>query len=201
MSARREFTLNTLLPSFEISNLNRPIDINQELKTDIAIIDFGSGMGSHTLDLAKNNPQVGVLAIEVHTVGLLEVVAAATELELTNICTHHGDGIDVVKNWLKPESIAEVHILFPDPWPKARHNKRRLMSNMFIDITLRVLVPGGRILFVTDDGSYFESATASLVANPKVQVQFDDWEIPLTTYHQRALRLNHKIAQLSATKI
>jgi tRNA G46 methylase TrmB len=68
-------------------------------------------------------------------------------------------------------------------------------------MTLKLLSPGGRILFVTDDESYFDSAKTSLLANDEVEVNFEDWEVPLTTYHQRALRLNHKIGQLSATKI
>jgi len=167
----------------------------------MAIVDFGSGMGLHALNLARNNPEVGVLAIDVHTVGLLEVAQGATELNLPNIRTHHGDGMDVFKDWLRPESIQEVHVLFPDPWPKARHNKRRLMNNLFTSMTLKLLSPGGRILFVTDDESYFESAKTSLLANDQVEVNFEDWEVPLTTYHQRALRLNHTIGQLSATKI
>jgi tRNA (guanine-N7-)-methyltransferase len=201
MSARRELTLNNLLPNFEISNFARPIDLNHEMKTDMAIVDFGSGMGLHALNLARNNPEVGVLAIDVHTVGLLEVAQGATESNLPNIRTHHGDGMDVFKDWLRPESIQEVHVLFPDPWPKARHNKRRLMNNLFTSMTLKLLSPGGRILFVTDDESYFESAKTSLLANDQVEVNFEDWEVPLTTYHQRALRLNHTIGQLSATKI
>lgn len=201
MSARRELTLSSLLPEFEISRLDRPIDINVELKTNIAIVDFGSGMGSHTLKLATENPDVGVLAIDVHTVGLLEIAQAATESTLTNICTHHGDGIDVFKDWLAPESIQEIHVLFPDPWPKARHNKRRLITNAFLGFAVNLLSPGGRIIFATDDEHYFDSARSIFLAKNDLKVEFEDWEVPLTTYHQRALRLNHKISQLSATKI
>lgn len=200
MSARRELALETLLPKFEISGLERPIDLGRILKTDTAIVDFGSGMGTHSLNLATNSSHAAVLAIDVHTVGLLAVAETATELNLGNIRTHHGDGMDVFKAMLKPESIQEVHILFPDPWPKARHHKRRLINPSFLDMTLKVLKTGGRIIFVTDDESYFDSATTCFMSNERLSVTFEDWEVPLTTYHQRAKRLNHKISQLSAQK-
>lgn len=200
MSARRELSLNQLLPKFEVADLDRPIDLTKVLDRDFIVIDFGSGMGLHSLELTQSSSSVGVLAIDVHTVGLIAVVDAATELKLSNIRTHHGDGLDVLKNWLLPESIAEVHVLFPDPWPKARHHKRRLITPLFLDLTLQVLKPGGRLVFVTDDESYFESATTSIAEHAKFEVAFNDWEIPLTTYHQRAIRLGHRISQLSARK-
>ena len=200
MSASREQSLNQLLPRFEIADLDRPIDLTKVLNKDFIVIDFGSGMGLHALGLAQTNPSAGVLAIDVHTVGLIAVVDAATDLMLSNIRTHHGDGLDVFKDWLLPESIAEVHVLFPDPWPKARHHKRRLITPLFLDLTFQVLKPGGRLVFVTDDESYFESATTSIAEHAKFEVKFDDWEIPVTTYHKRAIRLGHKISQLSAYK-
>jgi tRNA (guanine-N7-)-methyltransferase len=200
MSASREQSLLQLLPQFEIADLDRPIDLTNVLNKDFIVIDFGSGMGLHALGLAQTSAGVGVLAIDVHTVGLIAVVDKATELNLSNIRTHHGDGLDVFKDWLLPESISEVHVLFPDPWPKARHHKRRLITPLFLDTTFQVLKRGGRLVFVTDDESYFESATSRIAEHARFDVAFDDWEIPLTTYHKRAIRLGHKISQLSAYK-
>lgn len=165
------------------------------------IVDFGSGMGLHTLELAIRNPEVGVLAIDVHTVGLLAIVETATELNLTNIQTHHGDGIDVFKDWLKPSSIDEVHILFPDPWPKARQNKRRLINRQFLTLAFALLKPHGRIIFATDNDEYFAAATAVFTEFKEFDVVFNDWDVPMTTYHLRALSLNHNISQLSAYRI
>ena len=199
MSASRERTLRELLPNFEISGLERPIDLAKVFNREMVIVDFGSGMGLHALSLASSSPDVGVLAIDVHTVGLLAIAETATEQELTDLRTHHGDGMDVFTDWLKPESITEVHVLFPDPWPKARHHKRRLISQLFLDQVFALLKPGGRLVFVTDDESYFESASAAITAH-KFKVIQSDWDIPMTTYHQRAVRLGHKISQLSAYK-
>ena len=199
MSASRERTLRELLPNFEISGLERPIDLVKVFNQEKVIVDFGSGMGFHALSLATSSPDVGVLAIDVHTVGLLAIAETATEQNLSNLRTHHGDGMDVFKDWLKSESISEVHVLFPDPWPKARHHKRRLISDHFLDQVFALLKPGGRMVFVTDDESYFKSASA-IIRDHKFQVIEADWEVPVTTYHQRALRLGHKISQLSAYK-
>jgi tRNA (guanine-N7-)-methyltransferase len=199
MSARREFALTELLPKLEISNLDKPIDLAEVLTKDFSILDFGCGMGAHTLGLAQQNPNVGVLAIDVHTVGLLSIAESVAEHGLINIRTHHGDGMDVFADWLKPESITEVHVLFPDPWPKARHHKRRLISQLFLDQVFVLLKPGGRLVLVTDDESYFESASAAITAH-KYQVVEGDWAVPMTTYHQRAVRLGHKVSQLSAYK-
>jgi tRNA (guanine-N7-)-methyltransferase len=199
MSASRERTLRELLPKFEILGLERPIDLAKVLNRESVIVDFGSGMGLHALSLASSSPNVGVLAIDVHTVGLLAIAETATEQELTNLRTHHGDGMDVFADWLKPESITEVHVLFPDPWPKARHHKRRLISELFLDQVFALLKPGGRMVFVTDDESYFASAAAA-ISGHKYQVVEGDWDVPMTTYHQRAVRLGHKVSQLSAYK-
>ena len=200
MSAQREHSLRQLLPKFEITNLERPVDLSKVLDKDFIVLDFGSGMGTHTLQLAQTDPSVGVLAIDVHTVGLITVVDTATELGLSNIRTHHGDGLDVLKEMLLPESVDEIHVLFPDPWPKARHHKRRLITPLFLDLAVRVLKPKGRLVFVTDDESYFESAASTIASFEGFDVVFNDWEIPMTTYHQRAIRLGHKISQLSARK-
>lgn len=200
MSARREFALTKLLPKFEISGLERPMDLAVVLKSDFVVIDFGSGMGDHTLSLASNNANLGVLAIDVHTVGLLAIAESATEQELANVRTHHGDGMDVFKDWLTSGTIDEIHILFPDPWPKARHHKRRLINQQFLEMAIRILKPTGRIVFVTDAEDYFASAKEIIKDFDKFTVTLDDWEVPVTNYHQRAVRLNHKVSQLSARK-
>jgi tRNA (guanine-N7-)-methyltransferase len=200
MSARREFALTELLPKYEISDLSRPISLQQVLNTEFVIIDFGSGMGDHTLSLVTENPNLGVLAIDVHTVGLLQIAEEANRHGLVNVRTHHGDGMDVFKSWLAPESVDEIHILFPDPWPKARHHKRRLISPLFLGMAHSLLKPTGRIVFVTDAEDYFESAKLTIEEFGKFKLSQNDWDIPVTNYHQRALRLNHKVSQLSARK-
>ena len=201
MSARRDHALNVLLPPMEIIDLPRPIDLREILGLPDVIIDFGSGMGDHTVALAQAQPEIGILAIDVHTAGLCEVAQTAHELALSNIRIHHGDGIDVLRDWLLPNTISEVHILFPDPWPKIRHNKRRLIQQDFLNSVSNALRPDGLVRFVTDDVSYFKHATLAFEDNPNFVTADQQWEIPLTTYHKRALRLGHTISQQSFKKL
>ena len=201
MSARRDFALNTLLPPLEIGNLPRPVDLRETFDLTKVIIDFGSGMGDHTLNLAKIQGQLGILAIDVHTAGLCEVAQFSNEAKLSNIRVHHGDGIDVLRDWLLPNSISEIHILFPDPWPKIRHHKRRLIQQDFINLMANVLEPNGMVRFVTDDLSYFEHTRLAFQENISFETSPQEWDIPLTSYHKRALRLGHTISGISFRKL
>ncbi len=201
MSARRDHALSVLLPPLEIRDLPRPIDLRESLGLTEVIIDFGSGMGDHTLELASAQHNVGVLAIDVHTAGLCEVAQTAHESELKNIRLHHGDGIDVLRDWLLPDSISEIHVLFPDPWPKIRHNKRRLIQPNFLKFAGNVLHPHGLVHFVTDDDSYFEHAKLVFANSSNFETTHHEWDIPLTTYHKRALRLGHTISRQSFRKL
>jgi tRNA (guanine-N7-)-methyltransferase len=199
MSARRDHALSVLLPPLEIRDLPRPIDLRESLGLTEVIIDFGSGMGDHTLELASAQHNVGVLAIDVHTAGLCEVAQTAHESELKNIRLHHGDGIDVLRDWLLPDSISEIHV--PDPWPKIRHNKRRLIQPNFLKFAGNVLHPHGLVHFVTDDDSYFEHAKLVFANSSNFETTHHEWDIPLTTYHKRALRLGHTISRQSFRKL
>jgi tRNA (guanine-N7-)-methyltransferase len=201
MSAKRETALTQLLPQLEISSLARPIDLRLVMDRSEIIIDFGSGMGDHAIELAASNPETGVLAIDVHTVGLCEVAGAATEHKLKNIRTHHGDGLDVLSGWLTPETISQVHIMFPDPWPKARHHKRRLIQPQVVSQIVQVLRPGGSICFTTDDPNYFDHAVGVFESDVNLTAVLGNWEPPLTTYHKRALRLGNPVNTVQYSKL
>jgi tRNA (guanine-N7-)-methyltransferase len=201
MSAKREHALTQYLPQLEISQLERPIDLRRVLARDEIVIDLGSGMGDHTTQLAADNPHLGVLAIDVHTVGLCELSEFVAINKLDNVRTHHGDGLDVLNGWLLPESISEVHVLFPDPWPKARHHKRRLLQPNVVEKIIQVLRPGGVLRFVTDDANYYEHAMEILQANQSLIQDSSAWDIPMTTYHRRALRLGNEINSISFRKL
>lgn len=201
MSARRNFALKTLLPLLEISDLPRPVDLRETFGLTKVIIDFGSGMGDHTLNLAKMQSEFGILAIDVHTAGLCEVAQFGHEAQISNIRVHHGDGIDVMRGWLLPNSISEIHILFPDPWPKIRHHKRRLIQQDFLNLMANALQPDGPVRFVTDDLSYFEHTSLAFQENINFESSSCSWDIPLTAYHKRALRLGHTISGSSFRKL
>ena len=164
------------------------------------ILEIGFGMGEATALIGRDFPETGLLAVEVHKPGIGKLMARIEELELRNIRIIEGDAHPILKTMIPDSSVDGIHLFFPDPWPKARHHKRRLITPLFLNLTFEALKQGGRLVFVTDDESYFESATTSIAEHAQFDIAFDDWEIPLTTYHKRAIRLGHNVSQLSARK-
>ena len=157
-------------------------------------------MGDHTLALAHNQPEVHVLAMDVHTAGITQILTQATDNSIENISVFLGDGIEVLKELLAPDSISEVHVLFPDPWPKARQQKRRLIQPQFLELIDYVLESQGVFRFVTDDDHYAETA-AQVIENKLGWSDLDDgWQVPTTNYHRRALKLGHTIHAISVVK-
>ncbi len=120
-------------------------------------LEIGYGMGSHVLHLARTHPEVNVLGAEPFLNGTAKVVRGAAEEGLDNLRLFRGD----VREFLEPvpdASFARVYILFPDPWPKARHNKRRLIRTAFIQELSRVIEPGGQLTFASDIPHYVDWA-------------------------------------------
>ena len=200
MSAIREHALAEYLPARTVTRFPSPIDLKSSTNSPRVIIDFGCGMGDHTLALAKTQPAVHVLAMDVHTAGITQILTQATDSSLENISVYLGDGIEVLKDVLAPQSISEVHVLFPDPWPKARQQKRRLIQPKFLELVDQVLETQGVFRFVTDDDNYAQTA-AQVIQNHRGWTNLeDDWQVPTTNYHRRALSLGHTIHAINAVK-
>jgi tRNA (guanine-N7-)-methyltransferase len=135
--------------------------------------------------------------MDVHTPGVCDVADIADSNGLGNIALHLGDGIDILRDHLADSSISEVHVLFPDPWPKARHNKRRVIQASFLEMVSRILVPGGHIHIVTDDDNYAEHVQQVLSQNTQLRQVDTGFVTPDTSYHRRAQRLGHTIHTFS----
>ena len=198
LSDRRKHLASHIVPQYDIVNLRPPIDLREHLNRDFIVIDFGCGMGDHTEAMAAKHPDWGILAMDVHTPGVCDVAHLAHTNGLGNVALHLGDGIDILRDYLAPNTIDEVHVLFPDPWPKARHNKRRVLRESFLELLSRILVPTGRVHMVTDDDNYADHIR-DLLDNSSLFAQIDaGFEVPDTAYHRRALRLGHTVHTYSA---
>jgi tRNA (guanine-N7-)-methyltransferase len=182
-----------------VVNLGSPVDLRLHLNRDYIVIDFGCGMGDHTRTMSEHHPDWGILAMDVHTPGVCDVADIAVANGQGNISVHLGDGIDILRDYLADSSINEVHVLFPDPWPKARHNKRRVLQTSFLEMASRILVPGGHLHMVTDDDDYAEHVQEVLVESPQFQRVDTGFVVPDTSYHRRAIRLGHTIHTFSAS--
>jgi tRNA (guanine-N7-)-methyltransferase len=114
------------------------------------IMEIGSGMGEATAQIAKANPEVGYVAVEMHSPGLAALLILINQMELENIRLIREDATYLLANHIPDNSLDGIHLLFPDPWPKNRQHKRRIVQSEFIEMVGRKLKPGGFIHIATD---------------------------------------------------
>lgn len=185
MTEGQERTLARLLPVYTLGP--GPIDAAAAFGRDAPLVlEIGSGMGEATAAMAAADPARDVVAVEVHTPGIASLMALAEAAGLTNVRVVEADAREVLEHRLAPGSLDEVRIFFPDPWPKARHTKRRLVTAAFCDLVAARLRPGGLLHVATDWPSYAEQALAVLEGHPAFTVVTRDrGNRPLTRFEQR----------------
>ena len=120
------------------------------------VCEVGCGTGTSTLAMAQTEPDVDVIAVEVYRRGLAQLLSAIDREGVTNIRLIRGDGVDVLEHLLGPGSLTGVRVFFPDPWPKSRHHKRRLLQPETIALIADRLRPGGLLHAATDHAGYAE---------------------------------------------
>ena len=120
------------------------------------IVEIGSGTGTSTAAMAEAEPDIDVIAVEVYQPGLAQLLGMIVRSGLENVRMIRGDGVDVLKNMIAPDSLTGVRVFFPDPWPKARHHKRRLLQSGTFALIASRLEPGGVLHVATDHADYAE---------------------------------------------
>ena len=118
------------------------------------VVEIGSGMGETTVDIAAAHPDTDYLAIEVHAPGVGALLRRVAERGLGNVRVVQHDAVEVLRDMVPPASLAAIHVFFPDPWPKKRHHKRRLVQPEFAALAASRLAPGGRLHAATDWQEY-----------------------------------------------
>ena len=120
------------------------------------VVEIGSGTGTSTAAMAAAEPDVDVIAVEVYQPGLAQLLGMVLREGLENVRMIRGDGVDVLTNMIAPDSLTGVRVFFPDPWPKARHHKRRLLQSGTFALIASRLQPGGVLHVATDHADYAE---------------------------------------------
>jgi tRNA (guanine-N7-)-methyltransferase len=141
-------------------------------------LEIGFGGGEHVSGQAKANPQAGILASEVFFEGIAKLLSQIDDAGLQNVRVWPEDARELVTG-LTAACIDRAFILFPDPWPKARHQKRRIIQPDFLDDLARVMKPGGRVRFATDVRSYADEALERFLAHPAFEwtaTSAEDWQ-------------------------
>ena len=159
------------------------------------VLEIGSGMGETTATIAQAHPEIDFVAVEVHGPGVGSLLNAIEKNQLANLRVIRHDAVPVLEHMVADGSLAAIHLFFPDPWPKKRHHKRRLVQPAFAALAARKLAPGGIIHAATNWPDYadwmdevfsaiFEKATAGFVSKP------------VTKFEARGQRLGHPIREL-----
>ncbi|HEY0472925.1 MAG TPA: tRNA (guanosine(46)-N7)-methyltransferase TrmB [Kribbella sp.] len=170
------------------------------------VLEIGSGMGDATARLAAASPELNHLAAEVYPAGLGQLMLWVEKHELENVRLVHGDALDLLRDHLTPGSLDGVRIYFPDPWPKKRHHKRRLVTAPFVGLVASRLAPGGTLHLATDWADYADRMLALCAAEPTLRNSYDGWAPrpewrPVTKFEARAHAEGRVCRDLLFTKL
>jgi tRNA (guanine-N7-)-methyltransferase len=174
--------------------------------TPPVIVEIGFGMGQATALVAAENPQKNYIGIEVHRPGIGRLLGEIDKCALSNIRIIEHDAAEVFAGMIPPQSLHGIHLFFPDPWPKKRHHKRRLVQRPFTNTLASCLKPQGYLYMVTDWEDYalwaLEALTSTegLVNSAEGFSPPQDWR-PRTRFEQKGLEKNHKVRELFLRKI
>ena len=174
-----------------------PIDLAAIFDRPV-VLEIGFGTGTATARIAAENPDFGVLAIDIHTPGVGNLLDLIDRNQLANVRVMEADALTVLRRQMAPGSLVGARSYFPDPWPKARHHKRRLVQQPVLDLVRDRLEPGGFWHLATDWDDYVEFIQAAFAADSRWgggPVKRPDWR-PVTHYEARALREGRTITDL-----
>lgn len=201
VTAGQAVAIERLLPTYGV-DVTAPFDrVAVYGRSAPLVLEIGSGMGEATAAMAAADPARDLLAVEVHTPGVGSLLRRIESGGLTNVRVAEADGVEVLQDLIAPGSLDEVRVFFPDPWPKSRHSKRRLVSAAFADLVADRLRPRGRLHVATDAGAYAREALRVLAEHPGFEVvSRDRGTRPVTRFEQQALDAGREAHDIVAVR-
>jgi tRNA (guanine-N7-)-methyltransferase len=199
ISSAQQRALATLMPAYGIPFADRTLDFDRAFgRSAPRVLEIGFGMGETTAAIAQMRRDDDFLAIEVHSPGVGALLRRIRELGLTNIRIVQHDAVETVAAMIPEASLAGVHVFFPDPWPKKRHHKRRLLKPEFVRAIALRLSSRGYLHVATDWETYAQEILDTLAAEPLLEntaVGFAPRPAyrPLTKFEARGLALGHRV--------
>lgn len=162
------------------------------------VLEIGFGMGETTAQIAANHPHVDYLGLEVHGPGVGSLLRQIEARSLTNVRVVEHDAVEVVTSMIPEDALTGIHIFFPDPWPKKRHHKRRILQVPFARLLASRLMPGGYLHLATDWEEYAFWMLEVLDQVPELENTADGFSSrpdyrPLTKFERRGLKLGHAV--------
>ena len=190
------------MPRWGIPYRAAPLDLDAEFGRHAPhVLEIGCGMGETTAIIATAHPGNDYLGIEVHTPGVGSLLKEIATRELTNLRVIQHDAVEVVRDMIPSGSLAGIHVFFPDPWPKKRQQKRRLIQPEFVALLASRLAPAGYLHCATDWEDYANQMLAVLGAEPGLRNTAAGFAArpehrPQTKFEARGLRLGHGVWDL-----
>ena len=188
-----------LMPRFGIAYAAAPLDFAATFGREAPVVaEVGFGMGETTARIAAENPGTDFLGIEVHAPGVGSLLKQVGEAGLGNVRVVQHDAVEVMREMVPPASLAAIHVFFPDPWPKKRHHKRRLLQPAFVELAASRLARGGIFHVATGWEEYAHEVLAVLQATPGLENTAQGFAPrpatrPQTKFERRGLKLGHGV--------
>ena len=184
--------LEELLPKYGIPFSHQELSFPRKV-----VLEIGSGMGETTVEIAKAHPEVDFVAVEVHGPGVGSLLNGVAAADLKNVKVIRHDALDVLEHMIGDGTLAAIHLFFPDPWPKKRHHKRRLVQPEFAALAARKLKDGGILHAATDWPDYAEHMNEVFSREPLLEPAANGFTSrPVTKFESRGQRLGHPIREL-----
>jgi len=194
--------LTRKMPEIGIPYVRERVDLNALFGREAPkVVEIGFGMGDATAKIAQHLPETDFVGIEVHSPGVGNLCKLIDGEGIGNIRIIQHDAMEVMEDMIAPDSLDGVHVFFPDPWPKKRHHKRRLIQPAFVALLASRLKPGGYLHCATDWEEYAEQMLEVLGDEPSLSNTADDYAPrpdyrPQTRFESRGLRLGHGVWDL-----
>jgi tRNA (guanine-N7-)-methyltransferase len=203
-TAGQERALTQLWPKYGVEYSPARLDLQALFgRAAPRMLEIGFGAGEALLEFATAHPEMDCIGIEVHRPGVGRLLLGAEAATLRNLRLICHDAVEVLQHQLAPASIELAHIFFPDPWPKKRHHKRRLIQAPFVELLAQTIAPGGTLRLATDWEHYAQQMREVIDASSKfVNVAADagfvarSAERALTRFERRGQRLGHGVWDL-----
>lgn len=199
MSDAQRLARDELLPVYGIPYDLHLLDFEQVFERRApTILEIGFGMGETTARIAAQHPENNFIGIEVHSPGVGSLLKQIAEQALANVRVIQHDAVEVVRDMIAPGSLRGIHVFFPDPWPKKRHHKRRLLQPDFVSALSQRLERGGYLHVATDWQEYAEHILEVLTAEPLLENSAPGYaprpaHRPQTKFEKRGLSLGHGV--------
>lgn len=208
MTTRQTQGLNVLLANYLLPESKEPWDFTEIFaNSNPVIVEIGFGMGASLLEMAQNSPETNFIGIEVHLAGQGSLAADLDEHQVTNVRIANFDAIEAFKQNIADESLEAVQIFFPDPWPKKKHHKRRLIQTAFVKLVVSKIRKGGILHCATDWENYAEHMLEIIKTEDSLDNLSPSGDYverpasrPMTKFERRGLKLGHGVWDLQFVK-